>query len=55
MPARPLVSFPAHALLILEERLQEPESEVTQLPSGMDPTEFALRVLVTVAAHQPHA
>jgi hypothetical protein len=39
-----MVAFPAHALLILEERLAE--QEAGELPPEMDPTDFALRLLV---------
>jgi hypothetical protein len=39
------ISFPAHQLLVLEERLRERE-EAGELPPEMDPTDFALRLLV---------
>jgi hypothetical protein len=39
------VSFPAHALLILEERLRERQAE-GELPIEADVTELALKVLV---------
>jgi hypothetical protein len=44
----PLVVFPAHALLILEERLAEQEAEGVEMPEGMDWDELALRILVAV-------
>jgi hypothetical protein len=39
------VSFPPHALLILEERLRERQEEGS-LPSQADVTELALQILV---------
>jgi hypothetical protein len=49
MSARPLVHFPAHALLILEERLKE---EAALLPPGVSITELALRILVAAAKYE---
>jgi hypothetical protein len=43
-----MIVFPAHALLILEERLRERQA-AGELPSDLDVTDFALRLLV--AAH----
>jgi hypothetical protein len=40
-----LVAFPAYQLLVLEERLRE-RQEAGELPAKMDPTDFALRLLV---------
>lgn len=40
------VIFPAHALLIVEERLKEQEDEGVRLPEGMPLDELALRVLI---------
>lgn len=40
-----MIVLPAHALLILEERLRE-RQEVGELPPEIDVTEFALRLLV---------
>lgn len=42
------VSFPPHALLILEERLKEHQAEGL-LPSTADVTELALRILTIVS------
>lgn len=44
-----LIHFPAHALLIVEERLREQASEGVSLPEGMPLDELALRVLVAAA------
>jgi hypothetical protein len=44
-----LISFPAHALLIVEERLREPEAEGVRMPEGMPREELALRVLIAAA------
>jgi hypothetical protein len=44
-----LVVFPAHALLIVEERLREQEAEGVQLPD-MPKDELALRTLIAAAA-----
>jgi hypothetical protein len=41
-----LVSFPAHALLILEERLAEQEAEGVEMPEEMERDELALRILI---------
>jgi hypothetical protein len=38
--------FPAHALLILEERLREQEAKGVKMPEGMERDELALRILV---------
>lgn len=43
-----LVSFPAQALLILEERLREQAESGVQMPS-MPRTELALKILVVTA------
>jgi hypothetical protein len=42
-----LISFPPHALLIVEERLREQEAEGVQMPEGLPLDELALRVLIT--------
>jgi len=44
-----LVVFPAHALLIIEERLREQEAEGVKMPEGMEPDELALRILIEVS------
>jgi hypothetical protein len=41
-----VVSFPAHALLIVEERLREQAQEGVRMPDGMSLDELALRVLI---------
>jgi hypothetical protein len=41
-----LIVFPAHALLMLEERLAEQEAEGVEMPEGMERDELALRILV---------
>jgi hypothetical protein len=41
--------FPAHALLILEERLAEQEAEGVTMPEGMERDELALRILVVAS------
>jgi hypothetical protein len=44
----PLIVFPAHALLIVEERLKDQAAEGVRLPEGLPLDELALRVLVAV-------
>jgi hypothetical protein len=44
-----LITLPAHALLILEERLREQEAEGVEMPAGMERDELALRILTAVA------
>jgi hypothetical protein len=41
-----LVSFPAHALLTVEERLREQEAEGVRMPEGIDRTDVALSILI---------
>jgi len=41
-----LIVFPAHAQLILEERLQEQEADGVEMPEGMERDELALRILL---------
>jgi hypothetical protein len=41
-----LISFPAHALLILEEHLVEQEAEGVEMPEWMEIDELALRILL---------
>jgi hypothetical protein len=41
-----VISFPAHALLIVGERLRKQEAEGVKMPDGIDRTELALRILV---------
>jgi hypothetical protein len=48
-PSEDLIAFPAHALLIVEERLKEQESEDVEMPAGMDLDELALRILVAAS------
>jgi hypothetical protein len=43
---RGLITFPAHALLILEERLAEQEAEGVEMPEGMERDELALMILL---------
>jgi hypothetical protein len=45
-PLADLVSFPTHALLILEEQLREQEAEGLEMPEGMERNELALRILI---------
>jgi hypothetical protein len=40
------VVFPAHALLVVEERLKEQQAEGVRLPDGVPLDELALRILV---------
>jgi hypothetical protein len=44
-----LVSFPAHAPLIVEERLRVQETQGVRMPEGMALDELALRVLIAAA------
>lgn len=44
-----LITFPAHALLIVEERLKEQEAEGVEMPAGMDRDELALRILIAAS------
>jgi hypothetical protein len=46
-----LIVFPAHARLILEERLAEQEVQAVEMPEGMERDELALRILI--AASRP--
>lgn len=46
------VSFPAEALLILEERLAEQAAEGVRFPPGQDRLELAVKILVTAAIAQ---
>jgi hypothetical protein len=46
MPAPGPIVFPAHALLIVEERLKEQEADGIRLPEGMPLDEVALRVQI---------
>jgi hypothetical protein len=48
--SRALVVFPAHALLIVEERLREQEAEGVEMPAGIERDELALRILLAAAA-----
>ena len=43
------IAVPAHALLIVEERLKEQQAEGVQMPDGMPLGELALRVLIAAA------
>jgi len=40
-----VIIFPAHELLVVEERLRE-RQEAGELPTEMNPTDFALRLVV---------
>jgi hypothetical protein len=44
-----LIAFPAHALLIVEERLREQEAEGVEMPERMERDELALRILSAVS------
>jgi hypothetical protein len=44
-----LIAFPAHALLIVEERLKEQQAEGVQMPEGMPLDELALKILMAAA------
>jgi hypothetical protein len=41
-----LITFPDHALLVVEERLREQKAEGLRMPDGMPLDELALRVLI---------
>jgi hypothetical protein len=43
------IHFPAHALLILEERFKEQEAEGVKMPEGTERDELALRILIAAA------
>jgi hypothetical protein len=45
----PFVVFPAHALLIVEERPREQQAEGVWMPEGMPLDDLALRVLIAAA------
>jgi hypothetical protein len=42
----PLITFPAHALLIVEERLKEQRAEGVRMPEGIELDELALWILL---------
>ena len=44
-----LISFPPHALLIVEERLKEQEAKSVRMPEGMPVDELALQILIAAA------
>jgi hypothetical protein len=44
--------FPAHALLVVEERLREQRAEGVRLPDGVPLDELALRILVAAEIEQ---
>jgi hypothetical protein len=46
-----LIVFPAHALLVVEERLKEQEAEGVQLPD-VPKDELALRILIAAELSQ---
>lgn len=46
-----LVAFPAHALLIVEQRLKEQQAAGVRMPERMPLDELALRVLIAAAPH----
>jgi hypothetical protein len=46
-----LIVFPAHALLIVEERLKDQESEGVRMPEGVGLDELAIRILVVGGYH----
>jgi hypothetical protein len=41
-----MISFPVHALLIVEERLREQQAEGVKMPEGVKLDELALRILI---------
>ena len=45
-----LVSFPAHPLLVVEERLREQQAQGVRVPEGMELDELALRILIAAGA-----
>ena len=47
-----LVVFPAHALLVLEERLREQEAEGVEMPEGTERDELALGILIAAETGQ---
>jgi hypothetical protein len=50
-----LLSFPVHALLIVEERLREQQAEGVRMPEGMPLVELALRVQIAAQTGRiPH-
>ena len=50
-----LLSFPVHALLIVEERLREQQAVGVRMPEGMPLDELALRVLIAAQTRRiPH-
>jgi hypothetical protein len=49
------IAFPAHALLIVEERLKEQKAGGVRMPEGMPLDELALRVLIAAALERPGA
>jgi hypothetical protein len=46
-----LITFPAHALLIVEERLRDQEEGV-EMPAGIERDELTLRILVAAETGQ---
>lgn len=49
----PLISFPLHALLIVEERLKEQQAEGIRIPEGIELDELALRILLVADLTRP--
>jgi hypothetical protein len=49
----PLIAFPAHVLLIVEERLKEQEAEGVEIPERMERDELALRILIGAEMVRP--
>jgi hypothetical protein len=47
-----MVGFPAHALLVVEERLREQEAEGVEMPEGMARDELAFRILIAAETGQ---
>jgi hypothetical protein len=52
MGSNHLLVFPAHALLIVEERLREQEAEGVRMHEGVPLDELALRVLIAATLAQ---
>jgi hypothetical protein len=48
-----LMTFPEHALLIVEERLREQEAEGVRMPEGMERDELAIRILIAAELARP--
>jgi hypothetical protein len=47
-----MISFPLHALLIVEERLRGQQAEGVRMPEGMALDELGLRILIAAETGQ---